>query len=109
MSSQLLEALGSFMENQVHLVDEEIAKLASDQVPVGGVVCVFGESTVVANALKTAWEKKHKNFTVLVVDCRPRHEGRRMFQRLRKIGIPCELVHIAALPMVAPKVGLWFF
>ncbi|VDM34695.1 unnamed protein product [Hydatigera taeniaeformis] len=106
MKSQLLDAVGSFMDERVHLADQAIANLVAESVPPGGVVCVFGESTVVAKALQVTWETRHHNFTVLVVDCRPRCEGRRMFLRLRKIGIPCEIVHIAALPMVVPKVSL---
>lgn len=104
MKSKLLDAVGSFMDERVHLADRAIANLVAESVPPGGVVCVFGESTVVVKALQVTWETRHQNFTVLVVDCRPRCEGRRMFLRLRKIGIPCEIVHIAALPMVAPKV-----
>ncbi|KAL5967731.1 Translation initiation factor eIF-2B subunit delta [Taenia solium] len=106
MKSQLLNAVGSFMDERVHLADRAIANLVAESVPPGGVVCVFGESTVVAKALQVTWETRHQNFTALVVDCRPRCEGRRMFLRLRKIGIPCEIVHIAALPMVVPKVSL---
>nr|CDS18129.1 translation initiation factor eIF 2B subunit [Echinococcus granulosus] len=106
MKSRLLDAVGNFMDERVHLADRAIANLVAESVPPGGVVCVFGESTVVAKALQVTWETRHQNFTVLVVDCRPRCEGRRMFLRLRKIGIPCEIVHIAALPMVAPKVSL---
>ncbi|CAL8088033.1 unnamed protein product [Calicophoron daubneyi] len=45
-------------------------------------------------------------FSVLVVDARPRFEGRRMLARLTKAGVPCEYTHIAALPIFARKVSL---
>ncbi|VDP90206.1 unnamed protein product [Echinostoma caproni] len=46
-------------------------------------------------------------FSVLIVDSRPRFEGRKMLARLTKVGIPCEYTHIAALPMLAHKVSLF--
>ncbi|KAK4475849.1 hypothetical protein MN116_001099 [Schistosoma mekongi] len=45
-------------------------------------------------------------FSVLIVDSRPKFEGRRMLARLSKAGIPCEYTHIGALPSVAKKVSL---
>ncbi|CAH8289818.1 unnamed protein product [Heterobilharzia americana] len=45
-------------------------------------------------------------FSVLVVDSRPKFEGRRMLSRLSKAGIPCEYTHIGALPSVANKISL---
>nr|CAH8869186.1 unnamed protein product [Trichobilharzia regenti] len=45
-------------------------------------------------------------FSVLVVDSRPKFEGRRMLNRLSKAGIPCEYTHIGALPSVANKISL---
>ncbi|KAF6779519.1 hypothetical protein AHF37_01005 [Paragonimus kellicotti] len=43
-------------------------------------------------------------FSVLVVDTRPRFEGRHMLVRLMRTGIPCEYTHIGALPTLAHKV-----
>ncbi|KAH8863967.1 Translation initiation factor eIF-2B subunit delta [Schistosoma japonicum] len=45
-------------------------------------------------------------FSVLIVDSRPKFEGRRMLARLSKAGIPCEYTHIGALPSVAKKISL---
>ncbi|KAF7260551.1 hypothetical protein EG68_02111 [Paragonimus skrjabini miyazakii] len=45
-------------------------------------------------------------FSVLVVDTRPRFEGRHMLVRLMRLGIPCEYTHIGALPTLAHKVSL---
>ncbi|CAH8658190.1 unnamed protein product [Schistosoma rodhaini] len=45
-------------------------------------------------------------FSVLVVDSRPKFEGRQMLTRLLKAGIPCEYTHIGALPSVANKISL---
>ncbi|TPP65012.1 Translation initiation factor eIF-2B subunit delta [Fasciola gigantica] len=48
-------------------------------------------------------------FSVLVIDSRPRFDGRKMLAYLTKAGIPCEYTHIAALPMLAHKVSLAIF
>uniref|UniRef100_A0A5K3F4G8 Translation initiation factor eIF2B subunit delta n=1 Tax=Mesocestoides corti TaxID=53468 RepID=A0A5K3F4G8_MESCO len=106
MHNQLIEAVGGFVNDRIRLAGKAIADIAADSIRPGELVCVFGHSTLVAEVLVTAWNSRTNNFSVLVVDSRPRCEGRRMFTHLRKAGIPCELVHIAALPMLAPKISL---
>ncbi len=106
MRTQLIEAVDGFVHDRIRLAGQAIAGLATDSIRPGEVVCVYGHSSLVAEVLTSAWSNGATHFSVIVVDSRPRCEGRRMFAQLRKAGIPCELVHIAALPMLAPKVSI---
>ncbi len=117
----MIEAINGFVRGRMRLARQEIATLAAESIRgTGEVVATFGHSSAVAEAFERAWngpaataasassQQQHdggKRFSVLVVDARPRHDGRKRFSRLRAAGIPCELTHIAALPMFASKVG----
>ncbi|VDN15211.1 unnamed protein product, partial [Dibothriocephalus latus] len=122
----LLEEIDLFVRDRIRLAGKAIAALALDSIRPGECVCTYGYSSLVAKVLIRAWQgedstdevnttrRNHSDstarngrlFSVLVVDSRPSFHGREMFFKLRKAGIPCELTHIAALPMVAKKVSL---
>ncbi|CAH8590032.1 unnamed protein product [Schistosoma turkestanicum] len=76
---------------------------------------VDSNADFIANKMQTCFvntksDPLNKNtnrvFSVLVVDSRPKFEGRRMLTRLWKAGIPCEYTHIGALPSIANKISL---
>ncbi|VDL94086.1 unnamed protein product [Schistocephalus solidus] len=124
--ASLLEEIDLFVKDRIRLAGKAIAALALDSIRPGECVCTYGYSSLVAKVLIRAWRgedstneantarRNHSDstvlngrlFSVLVVDSRPCFHGREMFFNLRKAGIPCELTHIAALPMIAKKVSL---
>ncbi|KAL7054111.1 hypothetical protein AAHC03_026547 [Spirometra sp. Aus1] len=124
--ASLLEEIDLFVKDRIRLAGKAISALALDSIRPGECVCTYGYSSLVAKVIIRAWRgedstdgasttpRNHSDstfcngrlFSVLVVDSRPSFHGRKMFFELRKAGIPCELTHIAALPMVAKKVSL---
>lgn len=66
--------------------------------------CVsFSSSSLVNHILCEAFEKLQRKFRVIVVDSRPRLEGREALRRLVKRGIRCTYVLISALPYILPE------
>lgn len=107
--------IDGFVRDRIRLAKEAIADLAADSIRPGEIVCVYGHSSIVLHVLIRAWngigcegsssERRKQHFSVLVVDSSPHFDGRKMYDKLRAAGIPCEITHIAALPMLAPKVN----
>lgn len=64
----------------------------------------FSSSSLVNHILCKAFEKERK-FRVIVVDSRPRLEGREALRRLVKKGIRCTYVLISALSYILPEVS----
>lgn len=60
-------------------------------------------SSLVNYILCEAFEKLQRKFRVIVVDSRPRLEGREALRRLVKRGIRCTYVLISALSYILPE------
>lgn len=63
----------------------------------------FSSSSLVNHILCEAFEKLKRKFRVIVVDSRPRLEGREALRRLVKSGIHCTYVLISALSYILPE------
>ena len=98
--THLCKLIDEFIRERLTLADKIIAEKAAglindakthaDGSPIGEeeTVLVYGCSAVVTDAIATAVLKEKKRFRVIVVDSRPRHEGRTMAKSLASLVVP---------------------
>ncbi|XP_028652194.1 translation initiation factor eIF-2B subunit delta [Erpetoichthys calabaricus] len=104
---QLHESIDKYIEVKIHLAAKAISKYAIEKISDGDVILVYGCSSLVNYILCDAYEKKRK-FRVIVVDSRPRLEGRESLRRLVRKGIHCTYVLITAISYILPEVSKVF-
>ncbi|XP_067273152.1 translation initiation factor eIF-2B subunit delta isoform X1 [Pseudorasbora parva] len=104
---QLQKCIDSYVNEKIILASEAISKYAIEKISNGDVILVYGCSSLVNHILCEAFEKQRK-FRVIVVDSRPRLEGREALRRLVKKGIRCTYVLISALSYILPEVSKVF-
>lgn len=105
--SKLLNCIDCYINEKIILAAKAIAKYAIEKISDGDVILVYGCSSLVNNILCEAFEKNRK-FRVIVVDSRPRLEGREALRRLVQKGISCTYVLISALSYILPEVSKVF-
>lgn len=95
----LIEDIDNFITEKIHKASEAITMYACEKIAEGDVLLTYGCSSLVLNVLKAA--RKKVDFRVIVVDSRPKHEGKMMQKRLMKAGIKCSycILNHVALPM----------
>ncbi|XP_061096970.1 translation initiation factor eIF-2B subunit delta isoform X1 [Conger conger] len=103
----LLTCIDKYITEKIQLAAEAISKYAIEKISDGDVILVYGCSSLVNHILSEAFEKERK-FRVIVVDSRPRLEGREALRRLVKKGIHCTYVLISALSYILPEVSKVF-
>uniref|UniRef100_A0A672P1L4 Translation initiation factor eIF2B subunit delta n=1 Tax=Sinocyclocheilus grahami TaxID=75366 RepID=A0A672P1L4_SINGR len=104
---ELQACIDSYINEKIILASEAISKYAIEKISNGDVILVYGCSSLVNHILCKAFEKQRK-FRVIVVDSRPRLEGRETLRRLVKKGIRCTYVLISALSYILPEVSKVF-
>ncbi|XP_036405264.1 translation initiation factor eIF-2B subunit delta [Megalops cyprinoides] len=104
---RLLKCIDSYIVEKIQLAAKAIAKYAIEKISDGDVILVYGCSSLVNHILFEAFEKERK-FRVIVVDSRPRLEGREALRRLVKKGIHCTYVLISTLSYIMPEVSKVF-
>uniref|UniRef100_A0A8C2AMB5 Translation initiation factor eIF2B subunit delta n=1 Tax=Cyprinus carpio TaxID=7962 RepID=A0A8C2AMB5_CYPCA len=104
---KLQACIDSYINEKIILASEAISKYAIEKISDGDVILVYGCSSLVNHILCKAFEKQRK-FRVIVVDSRPRLEGREALRRLVKKGIRCTYVLISALSYILPEVSKVF-
>ncbi|XP_072298145.1 translation initiation factor eIF2B subunit delta isoform X2 [Eucyclogobius newberryi] len=105
--SKLLNCIDCYINEKIILAAKAIAKYAIEKISNGDVILVYGCSSLVNNILCEAFEKNIK-FRVIVVDSRPRLEGREALRRLVQKGISCTYVLISAVSYILPEVSKVF-
>lgn len=105
--SKLQNCIDCYINEKIILAAKAIAKYAIEKISDGDVILVYGCSSLVNNILCEAFEKNRK-FRVIVVDSRPRLEGREALRRLVQKGIRCTYVLISALSYILPEVSKVF-
>ncbi|XP_056872053.1 translation initiation factor eIF-2B subunit delta isoform X1 [Takifugu flavidus] len=105
--SNLLECIESYINEKIILAAKAIAKFSIEKISDGDVILVYGCSSLVNHILHEAFEKGRK-FRVIVVDSRPRLEGREALRRLVQRGISCTYVLISAVSYILPEVSKVF-
>jgi translation initiation factor eIF-2B subunit delta len=100
---ELIQAIDEFKESRIRMADLIIADSGSKFVSDGDIVMTYASSHVVEAMLKKAHDDG-KTFRVILVDSRPKFEGRAMLSRLVKYGIDCGYVLLTALAYVLKDV-----
>ncbi|MGH0180983.1 UNVERIFIED_CONTAM: hypothetical protein FKN15_005833 [Acipenser sinensis] len=103
----LQNCIDKYIEEKIHLAAKAISKSAFEKISDGDVILVYGCSSLVNYILCDAYERGRK-FRVIVVDSRPRLEGRETLRRLVRKGISCTYVLIAAVSYMLPEVSKVF-
>lgn len=77
----LIDKIDEYLHERILFADQVIADHAVSRIDAGDVIMTYGSSHVVELALKKAKEQG-KDFRVIVVDSRPKLEGKKMLKAL---------------------------
>ncbi|KAH0622982.1 hypothetical protein JD844_025936, partial [Phrynosoma platyrhinos] len=100
----LQEALAKYEREKIFLAAQAVCKLAFEKIHNGDIILVYGCSSLVSRTLCYA-HAEGRAFQVVVVDSRPRLEGRETLRRLVRQGVRCSYVLINAISYVLPEVS----
>ncbi|KAI1241377.1 hypothetical protein IHE44_0009863 [Lamprotornis superbus] len=99
---KLQDVIDKYLREKIVLAAEAISRSAFEKINDHDVILV---SSLVNRTLCDAHAKKGRAFRVIVVDSRPRLEGRETLRRLVRKGIHCTYVMINAISYVLPEVS----
>uniref|UniRef100_A0A8B9TK93 Translation initiation factor eIF2B subunit delta n=1 Tax=Anas platyrhynchos TaxID=8839 RepID=A0A8B9TK93_ANAPL len=102
---KLQSTIDNYLREKIVLAAEAISKSAFEKINDRDVILVYGCSSLVNRTLCDAHMQKGRAFRVIVVDSRPRLEGRETLRRLVRKGIHCTYVMINAISYVLPEVS----
>ena len=97
--AEVLSHIERYCAERLVMTDAAIVDLAVQKIQDGDVILTFATSHVVLEVLEQA-AARGLRFRVVVVDSRPRFEGRATLQRLLRGGISCTYTHIGAVSFV---------
>ncbi|XP_076933378.1 uncharacterized protein LOC143599271 [Bidens hawaiensis] len=103
VKSTLLSEINYFITEKIILADKVIVRHAVTKVNDGDVLLTYGSSSAVEMILLHAHELG-KRFRVVIVDSRPKLEGRLLLRRLVGKGVTCTYVQINAVPYIMHEV-----
>ncbi|CAN1241247.1 Translation initiation factor eIF-2B subunit delta [Linum perenne] len=95
--------IGRFIEEKIILADKMIVEHAVTEIRDGDVLLTYGSSSVVEMILLNAHELG-KKFQVVVIDSRPKTEGRWLLRKLVEKGLSCTYTHLNAISYAMHKV-----
>ncbi|XP_016555998.2 translation initiation factor eIF-2B subunit delta isoform X2 [Capsicum annuum] len=101
----LVTDIDRFISEKIILADKVIVKHAVTKLRDGDVLLTYGSSSAVEMILLHAHELG-KDFRVIVVDSRPKLEGRLLLRRLVGKGIKCTYTHINAISYIMHEVTI---
>ena len=101
----LLDEIDSYIRERITLAHQVIVQAAVERIADGDVVMTYATSYVIQQVLLTA-KQQGKDFTVVVVDSRPKHEGRRLLQALSGAGVTCHYCLVSSLSSIIQSVTL---
>lgn len=99
----LLEHVERYIQERIELADKVIEGYACSKIEDGDVILTHAASATVLGALLAA-HSAGKRFRVVVVDSRPRLEGRGTLTALLRAGVSCVYAHSHALSYVMADV-----
>ncbi|KAI1315880.1 hypothetical protein EDD11_000256 [Mortierella claussenii] len=102
--SLFLEKIDNFIRDRITMADQVIANLGLQKIQDGDVILTYARSSVVESLLLAAHEKGIK-FKVIVVDSRPRFEGKQLLRALASAGVSCTYVLLTAIGHVMREVS----
>ncbi|GAQ79038.1 eukaryotic translation initiation factor eIF-2B delta subunit [Klebsormidium nitens] len=103
----LIEDIDKFIQEKIVFADKVIVDHAVEKIREGDVVLTHGHSHVVEKILEAA-HARGKNFRVVVVDSRPRLEGKALLRRLLQKGLKCTYTHVNGLCYIMQEVDRVF-
>lgn len=106
--STLTAEIDRFIQEKITFADKEITKHAVTKIRDGDVILTYASSCVVEMILLHAFELGRK-FRVIIVDSRPKLEGKGLLRRLLGRGISCTYTHINAISYIMHEVTRVFF
>ncbi|XP_014663829.1 PREDICTED: translation initiation factor eIF-2B subunit delta-like [Priapulus caudatus] len=101
---KLNKAIDTYYLEKIQLAGTAISNFAIQKITDGDVILVYACSSLIQKVLCAA-KDKNKRFQVIVVDSRPKLEGKEMLRRLVKHGITCSYVLINAISYIMPEVS----
>ncbi|CAI9763331.1 unnamed protein product [Fraxinus pennsylvanica] len=99
----LLSDINRFINEKIILADKEIMRHALTKIRDGDVLLTYGSSSIVEMIFLCALELG-KQFRVVIVDSRPKLEGRMLLRRLVEKGVNCTYTHINAISYIMHEV-----
>uniref|UniRef100_A0A4X1TPZ4 Translation initiation factor eIF2B subunit delta n=1 Tax=Sus scrofa TaxID=9823 RepID=A0A4X1TPZ4_PIG len=102
--SELRAAIDQYVQEKIVLAAQAISRFAYEKISNGDVILVYGCSSLVSRILQEAWTKGRR-FRVVVVDSRPRLEGKHTLRSLVRVGVPVSYLLIPAASYVLPEVS----
>ncbi|KAL3687579.1 hypothetical protein R1sor_013888 [Riccia sorocarpa] len=99
----LIGEIDRFIQEKILYADKEIVKHAVQKIRDGDVCLTYGFSCVVEMILLKA-HKLGKKFRVVVVDARPKLEGKKLLKKLLSEGLDCTYTHINAVSYIMQEV-----
>ncbi|GJJ70357.1 translation initiation factor eIF-2B subunit delta [Entomortierella parvispora] len=99
-----LEKIDNFIRDRITMADQVITSLGLQKIQDGDVILTYARSSVVQGLLLAAHAKGIK-FKVIVVDSRPRFEGKQLLRALATAGVPCTYVLLTAIGHVMREVN----
>ncbi|XP_045700287.1 translation initiation factor eIF-2B subunit delta isoform X2 [Phyllostomus hastatus] len=102
--AELRASIDHYVKEKIVLAAQAISRFAYQKISDGDVILVYGCSSLVSRILREAWAEGRR-FRVVVVDSRPRLEGKRMLRCLVHAGVPASYLLIPAASFVLPEVS----
>ncbi|XP_065844017.1 translation initiation factor eIF2B subunit delta-like isoform X2 [Oscarella lobularis] len=102
---ELCDAIETYLRENIILADQAISlTYAQKKINDGDVILTYACSSIVLRVLKDAHDSG-KKIRVIVVDGRPKMEGKECVRRLARHGIPCTYVLINAVSYIMKEVS----
>jgi len=99
----MLDQIDRFIQERILIADEMIVKYGSSKISDGDVILTHARSHVVEQLLTQA-HKDGKKFKVVIVDSRPKREGKELLRRFVHAGIKCTFVLLSSLSYIMPSI-----
>lgn len=104
VKERVAAAISTFVQEKILFAGDMVARVAAARIRDGDVIITYGYSSLVAAVLlHAARSDPAPAFSVVVVDSRPFHEGRRMLRALLDARVPVQYVSLNGLSYVLPR------
>ncbi|CAG8473223.1 3696_t:CDS:2 [Diversispora eburnea] len=103
----LCEKIDNFIRDRITVADRVIVEYGLQKIQDGDVILTYARSSIVQALLLDA-HAKGKKFNVIIVDSRPRLEGKKLLKRLMDEGIKCTYTFLHALGFALKDVSKVF-
>jgi len=100
----LIGELDRYLEERIVVADEVIKKHGVTKISNGDVILTYASSRVVQGIIMKAYDMGIK-FKVILVDSRPKYEGKALLKRLIKHGLDCTYVLLTAISYIMKGVS----